>query len=171
MPITTAPASELTKILESENALIDVRTPAEFRAEHVKGAQLIPLDQLDAAAFCQEHGKDSPVYILCQSGGRARKAAEKLAEAGHNHPVVIDGGTLAAIQANILTKKGKESISIERQVRIAAGALVFLGTLGGCFVHPALLFIPAFVGAGLTFSGITDTCGMALMLGKCPWNR
>jgi len=66
---------------------------------------------------------------------------------------------------------GGNAISIERQVRIAAGLLVFFGVLLGVWVHPGFLAISAFVGAGLAFAGITDTCGMAMMLAKMPWNR
>lgn len=171
MAVDKISASDLPKILESSHKVIDVRTPSEFRSEHVDGAELIPLDQLDANAFCKEHGTESPVYILCQSGGRATKAAQQLAEAGHQNTLVIEGGTSAAIKAGVPTVKGKQSLPIERQVRIAAGTLIFLGTLGGAFIHPAVLIIPAFVGAGLVFAGITDTCGMAIMLSKCPWNR
>ena len=32
-------------------ALVDVRTAAEYRAGHIPGAQLIPLDELSAAAI------------------------------------------------------------------------------------------------------------------------
>ncbi|MDG2344819.1 MAG: DUF2892 domain-containing protein, partial [Opitutae bacterium] len=60
---------------------------------------------------------------------------------------------------------------IERQVRIAAGLLVLCGTLAGTYIHSGFLFIPGFVGAGLTFAGISDTCGMAMLLTKCPWNQ
>lgn len=62
-------------------------------------------------------------------------------------------------------------MSLERQVRIAAGLLVVLGTALGYFVHPYLLGLPAFVGAGLVFAGITDTCGMGMLLAKMPWNQ
>jgi len=171
MPKNTASASDLPKILKSGDLLIDVRTPAEFRSEHVAGAENLPLDKLNTEAFCQQHGKDSPVYILCHSGTRSGKAADRLATAGHENIVVVEGGTAAAIEAGVETEKGEQSISIERQVRIAAGSLVLLGTLAGWYLHPSLLLIPAFVGAGLAFSGITNTCGMALMLAKCPWNR
>jgi hypothetical protein len=62
-------------------------------------------------------------------------------------------------------------MSLERQVRIAAGSLVVLGTVLGAFVHPAFLGLPAFVGAGLIFAGVTDTCGMGMLLARMPWNR
>jgi hypothetical protein len=62
-------------------------------------------------------------------------------------------------------------MSIERQVRIAAGALVTLGTGLGAFLHPLFLLISGFVGIGLVVAGITDTCAMGLLLARMPWNR
>ncbi len=38
-------------------------------------------------------------------------------------------------------------------------------------LHPAFLGLAAFVGAGLVFAGVTDTCGMGLLLARMPWNR
>jgi hypothetical protein len=67
--------------------------------------------------------------------------------------------------------RGKKTISLERQVRIVAGSMVFAGTLAGAFANPLFLIIPGFVGAGLVFAGVTDTCGMAMMLAKMPWNQ
>jgi hypothetical protein len=62
-------------------------------------------------------------------------------------------------------------MSLERQVRIAAGTLVLAGAMLGYFAHPYWIALPAFVGAGLVFAGITDTCGMGMMLARMPWNR
>ncbi|MGC6424744.1 MAG: rhodanese-like domain-containing protein [Lentimonas sp.] len=171
MSTNTIACTQLPEIIESKALVIDVRTPAEFRAVHVDGASLKPLDQLDAAQFCHDHGNDEPVYILCKSGKRACAAAEKLAAAGHTAVHVVEGGTDAAIEAGIPVIRGKGAVSIERQVRIVAGALVVAGTLLGSFVHIGFLGIPAFIGSGFVFAGITDTCGMAMMLAKCPWNR
>jgi len=56
---------------------------------------------------------------------------------------------------------------LERQVRIAAGVLVLTGVTLGTFVHHGLYVISAFVGAGLVFAGITDWCGMGLLLPLC----
>ena len=67
--------------------------------------------------------------------------------------------------------RGKKAISLERQVRIAAGSLVLLGAVLGWLVHPAFVGLSAFVGAGLVFAGVTDTCGMGLLLARMPWNR
>ena len=166
MSYSTISAQQIPTLLESGARVIDVRTPAEFRSAHVEGAELQPLDHLDPGSF-----PDMPVYILCQSGKRASMAAHKFVESGHTHIYVVEGGTDAAIEAGLTIIRGKHTISIERQVRIAAGGLVFIGTLLGLFVHGGFFAIPAFIGAGLVFAGVTDTCGMGMMLSKCPWNR
>ena len=78
---------------------------------------------------------------------------------------------MACIAAGLPVVRGKKAISLERQVRIAAGSLVVVGALLGWSVHPAFVGLSAFVGAGLVFAGITDTCGMGMILARMPWNR
>ncbi len=150
--------------------LIDVRTPVEFREVHAAPARNIPLDRLDPAALAAAHRNGEPLYVICRSGNRGRQACEKLAAAGLN-VVNIEGGTLAWEQAGLPVVRGKKAISLERQVRIAAGFLVLLGSVLALVVHPYWAALAAFVGAGLMFAGITDTCGMALVLARMPWNR
>lgn len=167
---------ELQKLLTTKPnlPLLDVRTPVEFTEVHVPQAKNIPLDVLNPKelAGSGKIRKDEPVYLLCRSGQRATKAAEKFAKEGFASPVVIEGGTLACIEANLPVVCGKAKvISLERQVRIAAGALVFTGVTLGWFVHPGFFGLSAFVGAGLVFAGITDFCGMGLLLAKAPWNK
>jgi rhodanese-related sulfurtransferase len=162
---------KLPELFNEGYTVIDVRTPREFRAAHVAGAESLPLDALDPVEFIGKHGDGFPVCILCQTSGRASVAAERLIAAGHKNVSVIEGGTNAAKDAGIEIEYGEGTISLERQVRIAAGALVFIGTLLGLFVHAGFLAIPAVVGAGLVFAGVTNACGMGMMLSKCPWNR
>lgn len=154
--------------------VIDVRTPVEFEEVHATAAVNVPLDHMSAdtlaAAGCAERGR--PVYLLCRSGQRAAKAAEKLRACGYAHPIVVTGGTLAWIAAGLPVTRGESKvISLERQVRIAAGALVFTGALLAWFVHPNFVWLSGFVGAGLVFAGVTDFCGMGLLIAKMPWNR
>jgi len=166
---------ELNKTIASGGLveLLDVRTPGEFESAHVPGARLIPLDELDAGAFLKQRGQAAqPVYVLCQSGGRARKAIEKLQQAGFGGCVLVEGGTQAWIDAGLPVTRGATGvISLERQVRIAAGSLVLTGVLLANFVHPGFIGLSAFVGAGLVFAGVTDWCGMGLLLAKLPWNQ
>ena len=166
---------ELNRMITSGSKveLLDVRTAGEFESAHVPDARLIPLDELDAGAFLKERGEaDRPVYVLCQSGGRARKAIEKLEQAGFGGCVLVEGGTQAWIDAGLpVTRDAVGVISLERQVRIAAGSLVLTGVLLAYFVHPGFIALSAFVGAGLVFAGVTDWCGMGLLLAKMPWNQ
>jgi rhodanese-related sulfurtransferase len=153
--------------------LIDVRTPVEFREVHVQFARNIPLDALDPQAVMQARNGSSgePLYVICRSGGRGKQAAEKFQQAGYENVVNVEGGTLACDAAGLPLVHGKKAMSLERQVRIAAGSLVLTGAVLGYFVDPAFIGLSAFVGAGLVFAGITDTCGMGMLLARMPWNR
>lgn len=151
--------------------LLDVRTPAEYREVHVAYARNVPLDRLDAAALAaQRRHAAEPLYVICRSGARASQACAKLVAAGLAQVVNVTGGTQAWEQAGLPVVRGKKTISLERQVRIAAGSLVLLGA-GLSFVHPYWIGLSAFVGAGLVFAGLTDTCGMGMLLARMPWNQ
>lgn len=150
--------------------VIDVRTPAEFQELHVAPARNVPLDRLDPAALRQQAG-GKPLYVICQRGSRGQQACEKLAAAGWVDVINVEGGTLACEAAGVPVVRGKKTISLERQVRIAAGALVLTGAVLALVVHPYWAALSAFVGAGLIFAGITDTCGMAMLLARMPWNQ
>ncbi len=162
---------DLWKLGRSIN-LIDVRTPVEFRERHIDFARNVPLDRLDSASLPKPtygFGGES-VYVICQKGGRGQQACQRLLDAGILNVRNIEGGTLACEQAGLPIVYGKKAISLERQARIAAGSLVLLGAVLAWFVHPAFVGLSAFVGAGLVFAGITDTCGIGMLLARMPWN-
>lgn len=152
--------------------LIDVRTPSEFRSVHAEGASLVPLDQFDPALFrSSDPSGNAPLYLICASGGRAKMAAQEFVAAGGTNVAVVEGGTSAWVAAGLPVERGRGAISLERQVRIAAGSLVLIGIILGWFVHRGFFGLSAFVGAGLVFAGVTDTCGMGLILARMAWNR
>lgn len=141
---------------------------------HVAHVHLVPLDQLTGAKLVDVHGfaKDQPLYVFCRSGGRARQAAQQLEKEGFTECCVVEGGTLAWAEAGLPVNRGTSRVlPLERQVRIAAGALVLTGVLLARFLHPAFIWLSAFIGAGLIFAGLTDWCGMGLLLARMPWNR
>jgi len=146
--------------------LIDVRTPAEFGEIHIEGSHLMPLDRLKP-----EEVKGDDCVIVCRSGKRASQAMEKLQAAGCENLRVLEGGVTAWEQAGHPVNRGKAVMSLERQVRIAAGLLVLVSVILGTWVNSGFYGIAAFVGAGLTFAGITDWCGMGMLLAKAPWNQ
>jgi rhodanese-related sulfurtransferase len=153
--------------------LIDVRTPLEYREVHIPAARNIPMDQLNPSAILEGRNgrQNQPLYLICRSGSRGRKACEAFLAAGFANVVNVEGGTLAWAEYGLPVVRGKKAMSLERQVRIAAGLLVVLGAVLGWLVHPVFTGLSAFVGAGLVFAGITDTCGMGMLLAKMPWNR
>ncbi len=152
--------------------LIDVRTPAEFREVHVDCARNVPLDRLDVKAIVSEFNREGegPLYVICRSGSRGKQACERFFAAGFENVFNVDGGTSACELAGLPIVRGKKAISLERQVRIVAGLMVVIGA-GLSFVNPLWALLAAFVGAGLVFAGVTDTCGMAILLGRMPWNQ
>jgi rhodanese-related sulfurtransferase len=173
MPQTITPQelAQLRKASGQHVVLIDVRTPVEFREVHVDFAHNVPLDRLDPAAIRAERsGSAEPLFVICRSGSRGRQACEQLAATGLN-VVNVEGGTAAWDAAGLPVVRGQRAISLERQVRIAAGFLVLLGAVLALTVHPYFIGLSAFIGAGLMFAGITDTCGMGMILARMPWNQ
>ena len=175
MSVRTITPNELEDLRRQGRAveLIDVRTPVEFREVHAQPARSVPLDRLDPGAVLEARSgpEGEPLYMICRSGSRGRQACERFHAAGFTNVVNVEGGTLAWAECGLPVVRGKKAVSLERQVRIAAGSLVVLGVLLGWLVHPAVFALSAFVGAGLVFAGITDTCGMGLLLARMPWNR
>jgi rhodanese-related sulfurtransferase len=174
MSVNTIPVADCRGFGERDKPpiILDVRTPAEFARVHAVGARSMPFDQLDPVAVAALRREPQElIYVICQSGGRSAKACELLRDAGLK-VISIEGGTAAWEKAGLPVERGGgKVISLERQVRIGAGSLVLAGTVLGWTVHPGFLVIPALVGAGLVFAGVTDYCGMGLLLGKLPWNR
>ena len=157
--------------------LIDVRTPAEFGEVHVDWARNIPLDRLEAQEV-RSLGAGGPIYFVCRSGGRSQKACEQLMAAGIKDVISVEGGTAACEAAGVPVVRGRKAMSLERQVRIAAGALVAIGAALAAFGTESPVNwqaigagLAGFVGCGLVFAGITDTCGMAMLIARMPWNQ
>src|SRR5262245_17637428 len=134
------------KIAAGENPyLLDVRTAREYAQVHVPGAILEPLDSLDAVGVKRQISSsgEAPLYVLCQSGTRAKEAIRRLQAGGVSHCVLVEGGTAAWIRAGLpVERQAVNGISLERQVRIAAGFLVLVGTVMGAFLHPVILGLP-----------------------------
>jgi rhodanese-related sulfurtransferase len=172
LPPVIAPAHLASLLLEHpETRLLDVRTPAEFETEHIAGAYNVPLDTLGEHAAEIRSAVAEPIVLVCRSGQRARKAEEALAAAGMDNLHVLDGGMTAWTAAGQPVRRGAPRMSLERQVRIAAGALCGTGGLLALLVNPLFAALPAAVGSGLVVAGATDTCAMGMLLAKLPYNR
>jgi rhodanese-related sulfurtransferase len=174
MSVQTISPIQLGDIVKSGRSVhvIDVRTPLEFREIHASCAINTPLDKLNPAEIAKSrNGSNESLYVICKSGARGKQACEKLIASGQTNVINVDGGTMAWEQAGLPVVRGQKAISLERQVRIAAGSIVFAGVLLSVWVHPYFIWLSGFIGAGLVFAGVTDTCGMGMVIAKMPWNQ
>jgi rhodanese-related sulfurtransferase len=150
--------------------LIDVREPSEHAGEYIAGSILVPLSTFDPKNVPSDSSK--PVVLYCQTSNRSGQAAQKLLASGFEQVSHLQGGLNTWKQAGYPTVINKNvPISIMRQVQIVAGSLILTGTFLGAFVSPNFLFLSGFVGAGLLFAGISNTCAMAMLLAKLPYNQ
>jgi rhodanese-related sulfurtransferase len=150
--------------------LLDVRTPGEFAAARIPGSHNIPLGDLDAHTEALSGGTVTDLVLICQSGGRANLAAEKLQAAGHDRVSVLTGGIAAWEGSGGSVQGGGSAWTIERQVRLVAGSLVLGGILAS-LKFPKAKFLSGAVGGGLTFAALSNTCLMGSLLAKLPHNR
>jgi rhodanese-related sulfurtransferase len=167
----TLSVAALTQRLEQGEAvqIIDVRSPGEYAAGHIPGAVNIPMEQVEARQG--DLRPDLPVALICQSGRRAGIACTLLE---HERPdaIVLEGGTSAWQAAGLpVVRTTASRWSLERQVRLGAGLLILAGVILSLTVHPYWVFLSLLVGAGFTFAGLTDICGMGIVLTHMPWNR
>jgi len=148
--------------------VIDVREPMEYAAGHIAGSLNVPLSRLSQADL-----PEGPLVLVCQSGNRSSQGLRELLKRGHGHPLSdLEGGLPSWQQAGLPVRRLKNApLPLMRQVQIAAGSLVLLGLILSNTVAPAWVLLSWFVGAGLTFAGISGYCGMARLLAAMPWNR
>ncbi|MGW3173361.1 rhodanese-like domain-containing protein [Streptomyces sp. NPDC001153] len=177
--MTTTPLivdTEQARARLDDLTVIDVRTPGEYASGHLPGALNIPLDQVRRALPEIRHAAGrGDVLVVCASGARSENACRLLAQEGIP-TASLTGGTRAwAGGGHELHRPAacdtRAGWSMERQVRFTAGTVVLVGLLLGLLVHPAFQILSAGIAGGLVLSALTDTCGMAAVLGRLPHNR
>ncbi|WP_405495820.1 rhodanese-like domain-containing protein [Streptomyces sp. NBC_00096] len=159
----------------AEFVIVDVRTPGEYASGHLPGALNVPLDRIAGSLDeLRLAAGDKELLLVCASGTRSENAARTLARHGIAATSLTGGTSSWSAQGHPLDypAQGRRRVwAMERQVRLTAGAVVLLGLLLGLLVHPAFELLSAAIAAGLVFSALTDTCGMAVVLGRLPFNR
>jgi rhodanese-related sulfurtransferase len=170
MTIGNIDAPEANRLVKSGKAvLVDIREPAEHAREHIAGAALAPLSRFEDGCFASSA---APVIFHCQSGNRTRTNEARLAGCGAREVLVLKDGLNGWKAAKLPTVLDRaKPIELQRQVQIAAGALVLIGQALAVSASPWFAGLSAFVGAGLVFAGSTGWCGMAKLLAAMPWNR
>jgi rhodanese-related sulfurtransferase len=164
---------QLDRELEAQPALrvLDVRTPGEYENAHIAGSYNVPLDTLGEHAREIQSQVTTPIVLVCQSGSRARRAEITLKAAGMPNLHVLEGGMNAWLAAGLPARRARPRMSLERQVRIAAGSLAAVGAVLALAFNSWFALMPALIGSGLVYAGITDTCTLGMLLGRLPYNR
>lgn len=177
MQTKTIDARQANEWLSSgEAVLIDVREPDEFRGEHIPAALSVPLSNVGRLSGMVSIPAGRKIVFQCLKGSRGAQACEKFeaANAGAGEVFNLAGG-ITAWKANGLPVIGATlaapRMTIFRQVQITVGLIVLLSVLAGFFVHPAGFAIAGLFGAALAFAGVSGWCGLAILLGRMPWNQ
>jgi len=150
-------------------AIVDVRSPAEFRSEHVEGSINIPLDTV--LSHTETLRSYSQVYLYCQSGNRSEQACARLTDAQIPHSISIQGGITEMGKAGFTIVRTKGTLPLQRQVLLGAGSIVTAGLLFSFTVSPWFQLISLGAGFGLMYAGISGNCMLANVLSKMPWNK
>jgi rhodanese-related sulfurtransferase len=167
---TLTPEEAARRLADGRAVLIDIREPDEFARRRAKGALSRPLSTLDAKGLGLPDARE--VIFTCRSGMRTGANGGRLAAACGRPAHVLEGGLDAWNGAGLpVETDSKAPLEMMRQVQIVAGSLVLAGVVLGLTLSPWFLGVAGFVGAGLTFAGITGFCGMARLLALAPWNR
>jgi rhodanese-related sulfurtransferase len=153
-----------------EALVIDVREPGEFESGHIASAVSVPLARLGLDEMSVPHGKT--LVLVCASGRRSASGCEVVAKRLDGAVYSLDGGMNAWRAAGgTVVGRSRSVLSIDRQVQVIAGLLVLSGVVFGFTLHPGFFALSGFVGAGLTFAGLSGFCGMARVLALAPWNQ
>ncbi|MBY0305021.1 MAG: rhodanese family protein [Sphingomonas sp.] len=168
--IALTPDAVEERVRQGHALLIDIREDDEFARRHIPGALSRPLSRFEAVALPEMAGTE--IIFTCRSGMRTAANADRLANPVGGNAYVLEGGLDGWSRAGLpIEANHKAPLEMMRQVQIVAGSLVLLGVVLGWLMSPIFFALAAFVGAGLTFAGISGFCGMARLLGLAPWNR
>jgi len=170
MPIKAITPQAARQLMENGGLLVDVRAEDEHKREHIAHALPIPLERLAGQPLPVNNA--TAVIFYCRSGNRTQINSHILAAHTSCDAYVLEGGLDAWKKSGLpVIVDASQPLELSRQVHIAAGSMIVLGTILGVTVTPWFYALSGFVGAGLLFAGISRFCGLARVLMKMPWNR
>ncbi|MBO3142626.1 rhodanese-like domain-containing protein [Dermatophilus congolensis] len=151
--------------------LLDVRTPAEFASTHIARSINAPIDLIEKDAARIGAAIPNDVLLICRTDNRAHAAAKALAPTMGGKIHVLVGGMTQWEKEHRPVENGKGGPwAMDRQVRTVAGVLA-LSSIAASTIAPKAKWLAGGIGAGLLYAGLSDTCAMAKLLDKMPWNQ
>lgn len=169
---TVSPAEAARWVAEGRAQIIDVRSPDEFRGEHIPAALSVPLDALPSSLAALALPEGRRAVFQCQKGGRGAAACAAVDAAwpdAWNLEGGIDGWKAAGLP--VIGAQATAALPLFRQVQIAVGLIVAALVAAGFLIAPAFFAFAGLIGVMLALAGVTGWCGMALVLQRMPWNR
>lgn len=168
-------SEELHKLIDHEQAIvIDVREPAEYKAEHIEGAYNMPLSHLSLHEVMQMRSLKKKLVFHCTLGRRSMTACQKLLMEGAKFNVYnLIGGVNAWRDGGFPTiaTEASSPFPIEKQAQVVAGLSILFGIAFGYWVSPFWLILPLLVGIGLVKTALTGWSELTILLAKLPWNK
>lgn len=174
MPIKKIDTKTLKNWIDSGEAIVlDVREPAEHRAQKIKDAHNISYTKITKDKLPEYKSNQNKIVLHCQSGRRSSIACQKLMQEDPSLEVYeLEGGISAWLKNNLATEStGKNILPIDRQVQISVGLILILCSLLTLLINTNFIFIILAMGCGLMFAGLSGTCMLAILLTKMPWNK
>lgn len=90
---STSSTDAQSKAYARKSVVVDVRTPEEYSAGHVRGSTNVPIDEIRQRIGSVVPDKNAPIMVHCQAGGRSARASKELRSMGYKN--VVDLGSLA----------------------------------------------------------------------------
>lgn len=173
MNVKTIPSQHAQQLIMQGARLFDIRSADEYAHEHIEQASLLLSSEIEKSEQLSQLSEHDVVIFHCQSGRCTAQNATMLSVAARPATVyLLEGGINGwKRQGFRVIKDKKQPFPIMRQVQIAAGTLILVGTVFGYIFSSLFFLLPGFVGAGLLFAGISGFCGMATLLATMPWNQ
>lgn len=156
-----------------EAVLVDVREPDEFKAEHIACAVSLPLSNICNTLKQMHIPEGRKIIFQCLRGKRGEQACAIVPTMNATYDVYnIHGGIDAWKNEGLpIVSSNGARLSIFRQVQIVVGLLILMFVLLGYSGQSWGFAMAGFFGAALAFAGITGWCGLAIVLGRMPWNK
>jgi rhodanese-related sulfurtransferase len=154
---------------QGKAVLIDVREKIEFDEGSLKGAINLASSSAKVADFDFCEGKS--IYLVCQTGNRARTLGQMLLNAGVQEVGILEKHMEQLKKQDLEVSADVKSWTVDRQFRMALGLMLLVGLLGYLFISNYFLIIPGILCAGLIVTALIDRCYMRMGIAMLPWNK